>query len=77
MSVVGAGANVASGADAMDGDGEGCDPAVVVAMFGAGMVGSRGAGCWCSGGTCDESLMANWGCDGGGCRGCVTGGKAE
>ena len=77
LSVVGSGAAVAGGADAMDGGGEGCDPVAVVVMLGAGDVGSIGAGCWCGGGTCGESLMASWGCDGGGGKGCVTGGKAE
>ena len=77
LSVVGSGAAVAGGADAMDGGGEGCDPVAVVVMLGAGDVGSIGAGCWCGDGTCGESLMASWGCDGGGGKGCVTGGKAE
>ena len=39
MSVMGSGATVAGGADAMDGDGEGCEPVAVVARLGAGVVG--------------------------------------
>ena len=77
LSVVGSGGAVAGGADAMDGDGEGCDPVAVVVMLGAGTVGSIVAGCWCGGGTCGESPMASGGWDGGGGKGWVTGGKAE
>ena len=77
LSVEGSGGAVAGGADAMDGDGEGCDPVAVVAMLGAGTVGSIGVGCWCGGGTCGESPMASGGWDGVGGKGWVTGGKAE
>ena len=55
-----AGGAVAGGADAMDGDGEGCDPVAVVVMLGdwncgIQMVPVVGSG----GGTCGESLMAS------------------
>ena len=61
---MGSGAAVAGGAEAMDGDGEGCEPVAVVARLGAGAVGSSGVGCWGGGGICGESLRANCGCDG-------------
>ena len=41
--VAGSGVTVAGGAEAIDGDGEGCAPVAVVAGLGAGLVGSSGA----------------------------------
>ena len=77
MPVVGSGVTVAGGAEAMDGDGEGCEPVAVVVGLGAGVVGSSGAGCWCGCGYCGESLRASCDCGGDWCEGCVSGGNAE
>ena len=72
----GSGVTVVGGAEAMDGDGEGC-VTVAVAVLGTGLLGSGGAGCWCGWGSCGEPLSASGGCGGEGCTGGVTGGKAE
>ena len=77
LSVLGSGGTGAGGADAMDGDGEGCDPVAGVGALVTGTVGISGAGCWYSGGACGESLMGSDGCVGGEGRGWVTGGNTE
>ena len=41
----GSGVTVVGGAEAMDGDGEGCETVAVVAGLGTGLLGSGGAGC--------------------------------
>ena len=64
---MGSGATVAGGADAMDGDGEGCEPVAVVAEVGSWSGGDpvmsqslRASGGTCGGVTEGQLWLCNW-----------------